>query len=139
MTLTCEYFDIQDLVSPEIIATIGERASWTLIRPWVQQIDMIRRLYGSALWVNGNGRNYAGVRPIDCKIGAKKSRHKMLDPYVIAFDFVCNDLEKLETVVRNDSKILGAVRMEDPKFTPTWRHIELSCALCPQNLVIFIP
>jgi hypothetical protein len=63
----------------------------------------------------------------------------MIDPYVIALDFACSDLQKLETVVRNDAKILGAVRMEDPKYTPTWRHIELSCALCPPEFKVFIP
>lgn len=135
----CRWFKIEELVAPEILADIGEEQSWDMVAEWVDQLDMIRVLSRMRLHLNSkNGRRYAGVRPLDCKIGAKMSIHKLVKPHISAWDFVCNDLVKLEKVVRNNWRTLGIVRIENPLVTVGWLHVEF-CSLGSNRLVVFNP
>ena len=135
------FFEIQELVSPEHLELLTEEACWCLFEDLhMERLDMLRKLYGSALMINGSGRKYSGIRPKDCTEGAPGSMHKIMDPLIRAFDVHCSNLPLLEKIIRDSAKVLGIVRMEDPASTPEWRHIEITAsALSIPDLKVFIP
>lgn len=134
----CRWFSVSELVSPDILKVVSEQACWNMLAPWIDQLDMLRDLVGIPLWINGRGKVDSGVRTLTCKIGAKKSRHKMIQKNVIAMDIKCRDMARLENVVRNNWAKLGIVRIENPKITVSWLHVEF-CSMGSPRLVVFDP
>ena len=130
----CKYFEIHELVSPELYEVLGEEKCWQLLPEVVKlQLDQIREefysTYGLGILINnwgyGGDYKYSGVRPINCKIGAANSRHKQW----VAFDLKPSDLESIEEL-QGFIKTLGASwnisRVEEFEHTPTWCHIEFA-------------
>jgi hypothetical protein len=92
-------------------------------------------------WIVINGRwgwfrsrfKYSGVRTKDCKMGARKSKHKEYK----AFDLKCKHMDILFYLIENHYKTYGINRLENPKVTKTWAHCEFE--IWPESLKIFNP
>lgn len=66
------YFDWSELLPP------GYEDKHELIDPnLLTLIDQIRELLDVPCTINANGRTLCGYRPVDCKVGAPKSMHKL--------------------------------------------------------------
>jgi len=77
------------------------------------------------IYVNAvNGKrinNYCGYRPANCPIGSKLSAHKLgkaLDLHLPS------GLQELRNYISGAGFANGIYRMENPKNTPTWCHID---------------
>ena len=133
----CKYFEIHELVSPELFEALGEEKCWELIPDIAKlQLDQIRdeyhSMYGTGLIINnygwGGDYKYSGVRPMDCEIGAKNSRHKQW----IAFDLKPGDMndfesfERLHGFIKTMAHNWNISRIENFEHTPSWCHLEFS-------------
>ena len=91
----CKYFKLAELLAPEYFE--DQIASWILIDDRLKvNLDWLREKLGVPLTINNYSytksknpkyiRRYSGLRPMNCKIGAKNSRHK----YGLAADIISN-------------------------------------------------
>ena len=136
----CRNFTTAELFAPEIRAVLSDVAMWQLLPDTVKRnLDRLRDVYGDAIWINGSGLKYCGVRPVDCVVGAEMSRHKLVQVDVFAFDLHCRNLDRLTAKIHQHHQELGIVRLEDPKYTQSWRHVEFHATEKPLELNIFIP
>ena len=75
-------------------------------------------------WAFGGSYNFSGLRPFDCKTGAKMSQHRFGN----AIDIKVKgwDSEDLRNLIRDHWKILynkfGVTTLE--RNTPTWVHVD---------------
>lgn len=138
----CRYFDPPEIFHPHFLKTMTD--PWEL-RPagiWVA-VDALRKEWGRPLYVNGPGQTYCGVRPVDCLVGAKKSRHKPIYPRVQALDLHGRNQEETrqlyQWIVERGGWRLGNVeRVEDWAATPGWVHAEFSSSP-PDSVRVFKP
>jgi len=138
--IKCYWFDIEELVAPELLRVCSESVLWAMIGPTrCENLDRLRDTYSGPIWVNGNGLKYSGIRPLSCDIGASFSTHKMIDADMMGIDLHCGNLERLTDLIKKHNTELGIVRMENPAYTQTWRHTEFSATRRPLDLDIFIP
>lgn len=134
-----KHFDIDELVSPVLLEKLSEDACWLLIPSSVQaSLDMVRDDLGLPIFINGNGFINSGVRPLDCKIGAKRSTHK-IKKTKMAFDLKCGDMKKLFALIKKNHKKYDIVRIENPKVTKSWCHAEFSFKKVNRDLIVFNP
>jgi hypothetical protein len=141
--LLMQYFNLTELIAPEIRAVLSESALWNLIPKKTQSsLDLLRELYNGPLYINGryNGKMYkaSGVRPLNSETGAKRSKHK-IQGSVMAFDIKCDDFDKLDWIVKHNFQTLHICRMEEPEKTKTWRHLEFDSEKIPEVLKVFNP
>ena len=71
---------------------------------------------------NNSIRKWSGYRSSRCLIGAKNSAHKQGK----AFDMVGSGKELFKIIENNAERFykLGVRRLEDPKITSTWLHLD---------------
>lgn len=131
----CKYFKIQELVCPHVYKKYGEN-SWIFFRKeLLQELDMIRELLGVPLTINNwniNGpRSESGIRCTQCSIQSDKIKKGELSMSMHnscnAFDIKLKglDVKKAITIIMDNSHRFKSIkRIEDPKFTPTWIHID---------------
>jgi len=143
----CKYFEIHELVSPELYEVLGEDKCWELLPETVKlQLDQIRdefySVYGEGILINnwgfGGNYKYSGVRPMNCTVGASNSRHKQW----IAFDLKPSSLEQpeqLHAFMKTIGKSWNIARIEDFAHTPTWCHIEFQLEVFTSKPYYFIP
>lgn len=137
MPYTCRHFDIDELVSPEILAVLGEDAAWRLVPPEVVwALDTLRDLFGCPIWINGHGLTNCGIRSKYCPIGAILSGHKLYRGET-CFDLHVGDLTRLERIIRENRLSLGIGRMENPPKTKGWIHVAFVKGA--QSLDVFDP
>ena len=134
----CKFFKIHELVSPEILNSLGEQKCWDNIPDIVKfQLDQFREEFYTAhkqtLRINdygfGGSRKYSGVRPVDCPIGASKSKHKEWT----TFDLQTWDIEEIESLhefVESMGDFFNIVRIEKFEHTPLWVHLEFGEEWC---------
>ena len=124
------YFKIAELVAPEILLTEKEDDLWEKFgEKRIRHLDLLRENFSDKIAVNGNGRKYSGLRTMDCKEGAPKSKHKFYE----AFDLhAVNDkdnvkLKKLLGMILINPEKYGISRIEDPDvtFKGNWLHVEI--------------
>ena len=133
----CRHFSIEELISPEIWSLLSEDACWRLIPPEVVYgLDTLRDMYGRAIWINGKGLSQCGVRAMSSKSGVKLSGHKLFRGET-CFDLHCDDIKRLEDIVRANHISLGIGRMENTAKTNGWLHV--SFIKGAQNLDVFDP
>lgn len=132
------FFQINELVAPEILSVLSEDAAWKLFPGnIIPSLDKLRKEYGDPIIINGSGLIYSGLRPQNCKIGSLKSAHKGFGD-VQAFDLHCSDLDKLTKIITSRNSEFCIQRMENPLYCNSWRHIEL-CIYTPKDFCIFNP
>lgn len=146
MMYRCRYFSIEELVAPELLEALGEDKCWDLIPEIVKlTLDRIRAEYASAYgdtikindWHIGGNYKYSGVRPKNCPIGAKYSRHKQW----LAFDIKPwkGDIENLQEIITTFDSDFNLSRVESFDYTPTWIHIEIHTSYFVDKTVYFNP
>lgn len=69
-----------------------------------------------------NFRKWSGLRTSRCSVGAKNSAHKQGK----ALDMVGSGKELFKIIENNAERFykLGVRRLEDPRITPTWLHLD---------------
>lgn len=121
----CKYFSIEELVHPQILKKIGETNSWMrLDEECLQDIDLIREEWGSAIYINRGAADSRGLRPPDDPDGSFYSVHKMGK----AFDLVPagGDVKGLFALVKRliqEGKLKKINTLEDLHYTPSWVHV----------------
>ncbi|MGB0881880.1 MAG: hypothetical protein ACPGSO_02925 [Vicingaceae bacterium] len=119
------YFNIEELVHPQILKSIGENNSWMrLDAGCLIDLDVIREAWGSSIFVNIGNADSRGLRPPNDPDGAFYSSHKM----GVAFDLVPGNgktkelFELIKQLIEN-GEILSFNTLEDFNFTPSWVHV----------------
>lgn len=134
-----KYFNITELVAPEILSVLTEDCAWRLFPGQIiPMLDLLRVDYGAAVTINGNGLRYCGLRPQNCTEGALRSSHKGFGD-VQGFDLHCADMDKMRKLITVNNRKYGIVRMENPAATKTWIHVEISMNPVVSDLVVFNP
>jgi hypothetical protein len=108
----------------------------------VKVAQLLRDKFGSITINNdylGGSYNYSGVRPFDCKIGAKFSAHKFGRGLDLKFKEATPE-EVQAYILQNESLFLntGLTRLEDAAITKTWLHIDCTYTGL-NNIHIFKP
>lgn len=134
-----KYFSVNELFHPHL-ASGGDRMLELIPERILLNLDRLRSSWGSAIYINNKGRKFAGVRPINSKIGAKKSRHKLLYNGVQAFDLIPANGKVSELFYFLEKNYLDyhVERLEALEATKTWVHAEFSMYM-PERLHIFLP
>lgn len=137
-----KYFTLQELVAPELLAVLSEESAWRLVPEWARSgLDALRHDHQDSIFINGTfwgtTYKYSGVRPLNCMVGAKYSRHKGYKGR-LAFDLKTSDLDALLRLVEDKFMVYGIHQIENPSVTPGWLHVEFS--MTPSHsLEIFDP
>jgi hypothetical protein len=123
------HFYIQELVAPEIIARFGEHRAANMIHQLaIDTLEQLRADTGEhGIGINnyhaGGDRKYSGLRPPDCPIGAALSGHK----FTLCFDMHHYTLPPAvfaKFILDHQESYPYIIRMENPKVTTGWVHIE---------------
>lgn len=125
------FFDITELVHPQILTAIGEQNSWLrLDEGCLYDIDLIRKKwherYGSGIYCNrlDLGLDSRGLRPPDDPDGSFYSVHKQGK----AFDLEpvngkTGTLFKMILLMIEDGELAHLNTLEDFAFTKQWVHV----------------
>jgi len=121
-------FIIQEFVSPRIWETWKENSIWFINPDMILFAQWLKEQTGSTVtindWAFGGGYQFSGLRPFDCKTGAKMSQHRFGNAIDIKVEGW--DAEDLRNLIRENWKFLhdkfGLTTME--KDTPTWLHVD---------------
>lgn len=118
------YFELVELVDPQILAERGERA-WELLRPdALQMLVALREKFGPIV-VNGTylGHTYteSGLRRFDTGTGAKWSMHRYGGAYDMKFLRV-TPREVSVYVLAHPDEFPMITTLEDVEQTVTWLH-----------------
>lgn len=140
-----KYFKDEEIFSPELMEALSPEARLMIVPSSVRKVlDQIRSDLGMPVVINGAWRGqtyiYSGVRPQNCRVGAKGSFHKVRSGRV-AFDLKCSSFAGLDRIIEKNFKKYRIVRMENPSYTQGWRHIEIiiSELETPDTLDVFNP
>lgn len=126
-----KYFQLKELVSSQVYSKYGDDAIKFLDPIAVKVLENIREILGVPLicnnWAAGGNRNYSGYREPECKIGAKKSLHRLGKAYdLISTKMTAKEMrDKLE---QNQDKLIQPIRVEkwDSSGEISWLHIDIS-------------
>ncbi len=124
-------FDIREFIPPIVWKLFGTWAQYFFInKDLVQIVQHLRDEIGEPITINnwhvhGNYKN-SGFRMPFTKIGAKFSAHKL----ALAVDIKVNNktpYEVYKIIMDNEDFFfrMGLRRIEDPRYTPSWLHIDL--------------
>lgn len=134
-----KYFEINELLNPEIMQILSLEACWMLIPQHVRYgLDKLRELYGASIIIN-DGANYinSGIRTLDCNIGAKYSTHKCFRG-LVGVDLKCSNQNKLRDIIEANYADLHISEVESYDETPSWTHCAFS-AERPSKLRVIKP
>lgn len=133
-----KYFEISELLNPEIMQILSLEACWMLIPQHVRYgLDKLRELYGAPITINNSNYKNSGIRTQNCTEGATYSAHKC-NRGLIAFDLKCKDQDKLRNIIEANYADLHISEVENYIFCPTWTHVAFS-AEQPNKLRIINP
>ena len=107
-------FRLYELLPPEIYRS--EDQGWELLsEKFLITLDVIRDIIDAPMicntWYQGGNRRYCGLRPANCKTGAKNSRHKYGD----AGDFLSPNYtaeEMRQKIIANQHLLPYPIRIE---------------------------
>lgn len=135
-----DFFEIEELVHPDIFETFGERSIHFLDPAMLRTIVAIRKKFGPIVindWMWGGNFKFSGLRPMDSTVGAKYSMHK----YGKAADCKSEKYtpaEMQEFILANPHCFPDLRRMENVSHTPTWLHID-TANTTDSGIVLFKP
>lgn len=121
------YFDLHELVCPEIFEARGQRA-WELLDVYALiTLDQLRERFGPMTvndWYWGGQFKYSGLRPFTGGVGAEYSQHR----FGRAFDLKPKDTtpqEMFTYIVERQDKFPHLRVLENIEATPTWLHFDV--------------
>lgn len=129
----CEYFKLEELVSPVVFKTYGSFAWNFFDERTLRDLDLLRELWGKPLvinnWKNGGGYTQSGLR---CNVDpiVKGKTKPYLSAHVLGrgFDVKPTKLTDCEDlflcVIQNYKKFEVLSRLENFNSTGTWVHID---------------
>lgn len=141
-----KYFKIQELVSEEVYKKYREKA-WEFIKPEIILfLDEIREYYGKPVivnnWLYGGELKQRGLRTNKDEMVEKKT-----DLYVSqhclggAVDFNVLGVppeEVAKHILKNESHYRNFIsRIENPKQTKTWTHVDCANTENEEKIIIF--
>ena len=130
----CQYFSIQELVSPVVYNKWGQQAWMFFDEDVLKELDYIRETFGSPIvinnWANGGSLKQCGLRSNMDEI-VKNRKTLYLSAHVLAKGFDLHDklgrnsklYEHCYNLIKN-KKLKKFKRLENIKATPTWTHID---------------
>jgi len=132
-------FSIKELVDPETVEALGERARNVILPFLPVTLEKLRDFTGP-IKVNdyefGGNFKYSGTRPYTYKKGATFSSHR----YGNTADCKFKDLTPVEVqkhIIENQDLYPHIVRMENAEITKTWLHVE--SGFRSGDIIIFNP
>lgn len=142
MTHGCKYFKLEEIFHPSFFDVTPDLWGLRDQRIW-SKLDQLREGWGKPIWINKPDIKLfnAGVRPMDSKVGAPKSRHKLILPDVQALDLHGKDLYETHSLYQyccTHWYEYNIHRIEDYMHTKAWVHIEIGIDP-PQQMRIFVP
>ena len=120
-----ENFNIEELVHPWVLNKIGVHNSWLRLDSGVlRDLDLIRKEWGSSIFINIGVHDSRGLRPPNDPDGSYHSVHKQGK----AFDLVpaTGDYRGLWRLVHRmvlEKKLESINTLEDFRFTRGWVHV----------------
>ena len=121
-----QYFQLYELVPPEIFKERGQRA-WEMLRPEaLAMLDGLRKKFGPIKindWMDGGHYTESGLRRFDSKTGAEFSMHR----YGCAFDAKFRDVLPAEAhayILAHQGEFPLITAIEAIESTPTWVHAD---------------
>ena len=134
------HFKIEELVSPQILDILAPECAWRLIPQGIMQdLDSLRDKHGYPITINGAGNTQCGVRAKNCTIGAPNSDHKLVRPFIYAWDLHSPQLKALTQLVIECHSDYGIFRIEDPAKTSGWLHVTMFDGINVPKFEIFNP
>ena len=134
MTLyKCKYFDIRELVSPQVYNKYGAEFCWKFFDELLlQDLDTIREYHGSITinnWLYGGKNTQCGLRcNMDPLVKSKRTIYCSGHVLARAFDLHSSNIKKLYEDIEklfNEGKLLAVRRMESSESTKyKWCHID---------------
>lgn len=130
------YFDIRELVSPDVYAYRGELA-WgefdtrLLETTLALRVDILKVPMIVNDWKRGGVHTQRGFRENTCELVAKKTKAGIiyLTPHDgLAIDFTSPKMTPdgiRKTIVANAKKLPYPIRLEDGKSAPSWVHVDV--------------
>lgn len=119
-----KHFGLQELVTPEIFQSSGERA-WELLDPrMLMTSDQLREVFGYTTindWHEGGQYHESGLRGFYSTTGAKLSQHRFGRANDHKFR-LATPQEVYEYVLKHPEKFPFLTTVEDIASTPTWFH-----------------
>ena len=133
MVYECKWFKLHELVSPAVYAHFGVFAWRFLDEGMKKDLDLLRELWGKPLIINnyawGGSYKESGLRcNTDSIVRSKKTPY--LSGHVLgrAFDIKPEYMKDLPDLIKcvqlNYHKFSTISRMENPKLTPSWLHLD---------------
>lgn len=123
-----ENFVLKEFVPERVIEILGEERAYHLMHPNMYSIaQKLRDHLGHEILINHGSLNLRGWRPVDTPVGSRGSYHKL----GMAIDISSpgyHPSELLDIIQRDWSgfRFLGVRRVENPKITRTWLHIDMA-------------
>lgn len=123
--MTSKYFQLRELVPPQIYQQFGNRSWWFLDHEAVMMVNAIRELLNIPLIVNNHHYNLSGYRVPDTPTGSYLSQHKR----GAAFDIKSASMTAAgiyQFIFDNEQELMdiGLTTVEDIASTPTWVHVD---------------
>jgi uncharacterized protein YcbK (DUF882 family) len=136
-------FYLQEFVSKYIYQKYKDNATWYVDDRLIDLAQFIRDRYKKPVIINTwhysieGAYQYRGHRPMNCKIGAKRSQHK----YGRAFDFTVDMplTEVFSDIILNKEKFMkkGLTAIESIEKSRTWIHVDVRHIPNKTDLLIF--
>ncbi len=127
-----EYFDLQELVPPEIFNQFGAKSRWFLDPRSGPLLDAIRELVDRPItindWKEGGPFDERGYRLPWATTGGKLSQHKLGKAFdlEIQLDAKIPTYEKFRDLIRYNFEHLSKLGLSTiEEDTPTWLHIDM--------------
>lgn len=123
------YFNLRELVDPNIFAARGNDC-WQLLDPNIlRAADWLRGIFGPITVNNsylGGSYSESGLRRWDTTTGAKFSQHKFGRALDLKFRAPVTPLQVYNHILANQAEARkhGITTVEDISKTPTWLHID---------------
>jgi hypothetical protein len=123
----CEYFDLEELFPPELMS-LPDEYLWELMdENLLIVLDRLRIAIGKPIiinnWKTGGQYKWSGYRTNSCKIGAKKSLHRVGKAVDIKIKGMTPS-DILDFIQKRYDEFPEIKRVEDVRSTPTWLHID---------------
>jgi len=126
-TYSPKHFQIHELVHHYYWDKYGKSAIEFLDQDLVRDLDLLRSLTGKKITVNdyfwGGSFKSSGLRYPGYSVGATDSMHYFGNAFDVKVEGMTS-AEVYEFILMHDMLFTAISRLENPKHTPTWTHID---------------